>query len=484
MVLKDVIRDVEVLHTEGPLDIDIKALTFDSRQVTPDSLFFCIEGLESDGHDYADAAISKGARALVLSRDINLADNITKIFVKKPRRALGPIASNFYGKPSQGLTLVGVTGTNGKTTTTYLIKSILDGSGIKAGLVGTIKNIIGDRDIPAVRTTPDPILLNRMIRDMTREDIKAVVMEVSSHALELDRVEGLSFETGVFTNLSQDHLDFHGSLDKYLESKKKLFSQSERAVINIDDEYGRQILKDLNCKVYTYGLEKDANIYAKDIDLNAQGVGFSLCFPDKSSSYIRMGIPGLFSVYNGLAAATASYSLGQSIEAIKKGLEKVRTVAGRFELLDTKTDYSVIIDYAHTPDGLQNILRTARALSKGRLILLFGCGGDRDRSKRPIMGKIAGVYSDFCIVTSDNPRSEDPMAIIEEILPGLRASKCPYEIIEDRKQAIAYGLRICQKDDLLILAGKGHETYQILGDRTIHFDEREIVADLLGREKV
>ncbi|HZK33911.1 MAG TPA: UDP-N-acetylmuramoyl-L-alanyl-D-glutamate--2,6-diaminopimelate ligase [Bacillota bacterium] len=484
MVLKDIIKDLKVLRTEGPLNIDIDAIAYDSRQVTPRSLFFCIDGYQKDGHDFAIKAVNKGANAVVLTKNIVLPDYVVKVFVDNPRRAMGLAATNFYGKPTEDLMLLGVTGTNGKTTTTYLIKSILDQAGIRTGLIGTIKNIVGEEDIPSIRTTPEPLVLHKMFRDMVSQDIKAVVMEVSSHSLELDKVAGCRFETAVFTNLTRDHLDFHGNFENYYAAKKKLFKLSRTGIVNLDDESGRRILEDLDGKNYTYGIDNNADIYASDIDIRSQDTLFKLFLPDHTSADITMQTPGLFSVYNGLAAASACHSVGLPIADIKKGLELIRGVPGRFELLDTGTDYSVIIDYAHTPDGLRNILTTARELADGRLIILFGCGGDRDWSKREIMGQIAGEYSDYCIVTSDNPRGEEPMEIIEQIVPGVIASKCHYKVIEDRKEAIAFALSSSRKDDILILAGKGHETYQVLRDKTINFDEKEIVAELLGREQV
>ena len=483
MKLKEMLKDTEVLHTEGSLDIDIDAIYYDSRQVTSGSLFFCIEGYRTDGHNFAGMAVQKGAEAVVLHKDVPLPEGVAKIFVADTRRAMGLISAAFYGNPTRDMILFGVTGTNGKTTTTYMIKSILEQSGKKVGLIGTITNIIGSRKVPSERTTPESPDLQRLFHDMFREGVEAVVMEVSSHSLALERVAGCSYEIGVFTNLTQDHLDFHGTLENYRNAKAKLFQQSRLAVINVDDESGRIILEGLEGKAFTYGIHKPADIFARDIEITAEGVSFNLHILGGKIG-VNLHIPGLFSVYNALAAASSCYAAGASLKDIQNGLESMRGVPGRFELLDTGTEYSVILDYAHTPDGLENILKTARDLTEGRIVTLFGCGGDRDVAKRPIMGEIAGRYSDFCIVTTDNPRNEEPMAIINDILPGLQKTGCPYKVIENRREAIEHALKTGRKNDVIILAGKGHETYQLIKGRTFHFDEKEIVAEILGREKV
>jgi UDP-N-acetylmuramoyl-L-alanyl-D-glutamate--2,6-diaminopimelate ligase len=483
MKLIELLKGIEVLRTEGSLDISISGIHYDSRQVTPGSLFFCIEGYNVDGHDYAAMAVEKGAVAVLLRKDIQLPEGITKVFVSDTRKCMGFFSSNFYGNPTENLILFGITGTNGKTTTTYMIKSILEQAGKKTGLIGTITNLIGERMIPAEHTTPESPDLQKLLHEMVEEKVDAAVMEVSSHSLELSRVAGCKFQVGIFTNLTQDHLDFHGTLENYRNAKAKLFEQSKLAIINVDDESGRIILGDLECPSFTYGIYKPADIFARDIEIMAEGVSFNLHILGGKIS-INLQIPGIFSVYNALAAASACYAAGVSLKDIQLGLEAIRGVSGRFELLDTNTDYSVIIDYAHTPDGLKNILTTARDLTDGRLVTLFGCGGDRDSAKRPLMGEVCGEYSDFCIVTSDNPRNEEPMDIIKDILPGLNKTDCPYEVIVDRREAIRYALDNARPGDVIILAGKGHETYQLLKGQTLPFDEKQIVAEILGREKV
>lgn len=483
MRLKELLKGIDYIRIEGVQDIGIEDLYYDSREVTPNSLFFCIKGLTVDGHDFAPQAVAKGAKVLVLERDVDVDGDITKVFVPNSKTAMAYMAKNFYRNPTKDINFIGVTGTNGKTTVTYLVKSILEKAGQKVGLIGTISNMIGDRKMPSKFTTPESLELQKLLREMADENVDSVVMEVSSHSLALGRVEGCEYDIGVFTNLSQDHLDFHANMEEYRDAKAKLFTQSKLAIINEDDKNGRWIKKRVPTKVFTYGIYKDADIYARELEITDRGVAFHLHTPSGSIP-INLAIPGIFSIYNGLAAASICYNLGISLEIIAQGLQEVKGVDGRFELLDTGTDYSVILDYAHTPDGLENILTTAKEFAKGRIITLFGCGGDRDHGKRPIMGEIAGKYSDLCIITSDNPRSEDPMDIIKDIVPGVEKTGCDYTIIENRREAIEYALAQAQKDDIVILAGKGHETYQILKDKTIPFDEKQIVAEILGREYV
>ena len=484
MLLQDILREVNYFRVEGSLDKQIDGIFYDARQVSGNALFFCIEGFRFDGHQFAGEAAARGAQAVVISKDVPLPEHVTKVYVDDTRLAMALISKTFYGNPLLNIPLIGVTGTNGKTTVTYLVKSILEEAGKKVGLIGTITNMIGNRKIHTERTTPESMDLQRLFSEMKTEGVDSIVMEVSSHSLSLKRVAGCQFEVGVFTNLTQDHLDFHKSIDDYREAKAKLFEQSRQAVINIDDENGRIIMERGAGSAVTYGIRGEAHIYARDLEITSKGVSFRL-FTPYGNCLINLNIPGIFSVYNAMAAAGACSTLGVSLECIKNGLEKVKGVPGRFELLNTGTDYSVILDYAHTPDGLENVLKTAQEFTTGRIITVFGCGGDRDPGKRPIMGETAGRYSDLCIITSDNPRNEEPMAIIEQIIPGVKKTVCPYIVIEDRKEAIAYALKQGKEGDVIILAGKGHENYQILkNNRIIHFDEREIVAELLGRETV
>lgn len=482
MKLIKLLEGIDYEKIEGTYNVDVGDMHYDSRRVTNGSLFFCIKGLTVDGHDFAAQAIDRGAKVLVLERDVNVGGNITKVFVKDTRVAMAYMAKNYYHNPTRDITSIGITGTNGKTTVTHLIKSILERAGHKVGLIGTITNMVGDRKMPSERTTPESLDLQAILRDMVDDGADSIVMEVSSHSLCLGRVEGIMYDIGVFTNLSQDHLDFHDNMEEYRDAKARLFDQCRTAIINVDDEAGRWIMDKITTQTYTYGICKEADIYARELEITERGVTFNLHTPHGGTG-INLGIPGIFSIYNALAAASVCYSLGIPLDFIAQGLEAVKGVDGRFELLDTGTDYSVILDYAHTPDGLENILRTAKGFAKGKVITLFGCGGDRDQAKRPIMGEIAGKYSDYCIITSDNPRSEEPMDIIMDIVPGVRKTDCPYTIIENRREAIEFALTHAKKDDVVLLTGKGHETYQILKDRTIPFDEKKIVLEILGKNE-
>ncbi len=456
-------------------DIEINKIAYDSRKVEAGDIFVCIKGYQTDGHKYASMAAQKGAAVIVATDKIDV--NVPVIYVSDSRMALALMSKNYYKFPLSGKSLIGITGTNGKTTVTYLTKTICEAHGKKLGLIGTNQNVIGDEIISAERTTPESSELYALFDYMEKKGADGVVMEVCSHALELHRVGGCEFETAVFTNLTQDHLDFHITMENYFKAKEKLFSMCKNAVINVDDEYGKRIIP--ACKTYTYGIENDdAHLNGKNVKISASGVDFDLvyageCYP------VHLCIPGKFSVYNALAAIGAAISLGITPEMAVKGLLKAKGVKGRVEVVPTNTDYTVIIDYAHTPDGLKNIISTVNEFKKGRVITLFGCGGDRDRTKRPIMGKCAGSLSDFLVVTSDNPRSENPGAIIADILPGVKESGCDYVAIENRRDAIKWAIENAKTDDIIILAGKGHETYQILNTGTISFDEREVVRDCL-----
>jgi UDP-N-acetylmuramoyl-L-alanyl-D-glutamate--2,6-diaminopimelate ligase len=463
-------------------DINIESLSYNTASLSENSLFFCIEGLKTDGHNFAQKAVDNGARALVISKDIQINGNVTKIKVRDTREAMSIISSNFYGNPSKKLDIIGITGTNGKTTSTFMIKSIIDFHGRSTGLLGTIYNIIGDRIEEAKRTTPESMDLQNIFREMEQSGVDSCIMEVSSHSLDLKRVFGVEFKVGMFTNLTQDHLDFHGNMEEYFNAKMKLFDNCEIAVINSDDEYGKKainILKDK--KIITYGIDSDSDVKAKDIVISGEGTSFIMCYKDVLTP-IKLHLPGKFNVYNALSCAAASIGMGIEIDIIKKGLESLEKVPGRSEKINSKKGFTIVIDYAHTPDGIINILNTAREYTKGKLVVIFGCGGDRDRTKRPIMGKAAGERADFCVVTSDNPRTEDPAAIIQDIIPGVIETSCPYTIIEDRRKAIEYAIQNGNDGDVIVIAGKGHETYQILKDKTINFDEREIVKDILKEE--
>lgn len=475
MKLKELLKDVEIIEIRGEGDPEVTGVFYNSLELTEGGLFVAIEGFVTDGHKYVKSAVEKGAVAVVCTRFTEDAD-VIQIKVKDSRIAEAQISSNFFGNPAKDMKLIGVTGTNGKTTVTYLVKHILDSFGKKTGIIGTNQNMIGDRIIETGRTTPDSFELQKLFDDMKSAGVEYVIMEVSSHALDLSRVYGLNYEVGAFTNLTQDHLDFHVTMDNYAAAKAKLFKQSKSAVINIDDSYGSKMADTCPCNSVTYGAENDCGLKAADVVLSQSGVEFVV-----DGTKFSLSIPGEFSVYNGLCAIGICKSLGFDMEEIANALSDAHGVKGRAEVVDTgNTNYTVMIDYAHTPDGVENILTTARGFAKGRVVVVFGCGGDRDATKRPIMGKIAGTLADFCVVTSDNPRSEDPMSIIRMVEEGVKEATNEYVVIESRYDAIKYALENALEGDVIILAGKGHETYQILNTGTIHFDEREVIKEILG----
>lgn len=481
MTLSELLTGVEIVRAQGNIDVKISGIAFNSAEVKPGDVFVCITGFKSDGHDYANDALEKGAVAIVAEKEIE-GTAATTVIVNNSRYALSRIAATFYDYPFRKFKLIGVTGTNGKTTTTYLVKSVLENCGQKVGLIGTNQNMIGDSVIPSKHTTPDSLDLMKLFARMAEEEVDAVVMEVSSHSLALDRVTSCEFDIGAFTNVTQDHLDFHETMEKYIEAKAILFGMCKRGVFNVDDPAFEAISKDCTCEVMTYTTNENGDLRASDIEYRATGVSFDLSYKGETER-VSLAIPGGFSVYNALTAAGCCLAAGLSLKEISSGLKTAKGVKGRIEVVETNTDYTVIIDYAHTPDGLLNILNAIRGFAKGRIVTLFGCGGDRDKTKRPQMGKIAGNLSDFCIVTSDNPRSEEPGDIIEDILVGMRETDCRYAVVENRFEAIEFALDNAKADDIILLAGKGHEPYQVLKDRTIVFDEREIVLKLIATDE-
>lgn len=454
---------------------DVKGLTVDSRKATAGTLFCCIKGLNRDGHDFAAAAAEAGAVVLV-ERDMQLE---SQIIVSNTRLAFAAICENYYGNPLKKLKLIGITGTNGKTSITYMLKHILEKSGHKTGLIGTIQNMIGDRALETHYTTPDTFELHELFAQMVEAGCEFCVMEVSSFGLEQGRVAGLHFDTACFTNLSQDHLDTHGTMENYFAAKCLLFERCDRAVVNIDDEWGRKLPLAEGLPLISISEHDGAVLSAQDINCFADGVSFTMNVPSEDKKLpVRAGIPGRFTVYNLLCAAGCAYSVGVSPEDIARALLTVRGVKGRAEVYPTGRDFTIILDYAHSPDGIENILSSMREVCKGRLGILFGCGGDRDAAKRPLMGEAASRLADYVIVTSDNPRSENPESIIEQILPGVHEHGTPCTVIVNRREAMKYAVEQAQKDDVIVFAGKGHETYQILGTGTIHFDEREVLAEI------
>ncbi len=478
MKLSQLLKNVAVIRIDGTDRLEISGIAFDSRAVKPGNLFICITGFQTDGHAYAQAAAEKGAIAIVAERPVDV--GVSCILVENSRKALAEIAAEFYGHPDQKMCLIGITGTNGKTTTTYLVKAVLEKLGKKVGLIGTNQNMIGNEIIPTKHTTPDALELMRLFALMAEKQVEYVIMEVSSHSLYLDRVTACRFRVGAFTNITQDHLDFHKTMENYLAAKGILFEICEKGAINGDDPGAEYLLAHATCDtLMTYGVGEGKDLSASEIELHEESVNFRLYYADKAYD-VALGIPGEFSVYNAMTALSCLALVGVDIGDAVDALKAARGVKGRVETVPTGRNFSVIIDYAHTPDGLEKLIATARGFAKGRIITLFGCGGDRDKGKRPQMGKIAAGMSDFTVVTSDNPRSENPEDIIRDILVGVREAGGEYAVVPNRFEAIEYALDHAQKDDVILLAGKGHETYQVLKDRTISFDEREIVRKLLG----
>lgn len=481
MKLSYVAEGLQSTLIKGDVDTEISGIAYDSRKVANGWAFVCIKGFKTDGHNYIRDAVNRGAKAVVVERDVEVPEGITVIRVDDTRKALALMSAAFFDFPSKHMKLIGVTGTNGKTTTTYLIKSILEEWGLKVALLGTISNIIDGKAMDARRTTPESSDLQEMFFEMKNASTDYCVMEVSSHSLELKRVEGCYFNVGIFTNLTRDHLDFHGTFENYLNAKMKLFKQSGKAAVNLDDSYAKEVLSRIDIPVIGYSEKNQGDVKASDVEITSKYTAFTLNYMNESIR-IRLPLPGRFNVYNALAAASACIEEGVPLKVIKRGLENVKSIPGRSEVIDSGRGFTIIIDYAHTPDGLKNILETVGEYAKGRVITLFGCGGDRDKTKRPEMGEIAGRLSDFCFVTSDNPRTEDPDAIINDILPGIKKTGADFEVVTDRREAIKRALNKAKENDVVVIAGKGHETYQELNNRTIHFDEREIINEILKDE--
>lgn len=499
-ILLEAIPDARFTPQGGNREPEIRYLASDSRQVKPGSLFLAIRGLHSDGHSFLEDAVERGAVAVVVEETaarMGLKTPIPVIEVKNSRIALARLAERFYGYPSSRLGLIGVTGTNGKTTVTYLIKSILQAAGHRAGLFGTVAYELTDEVLPSTHTTPESHVLQALLARLVEKGADYAVMEVSSHALALNRVEGCEFDVAVFTNLTQDHLDFHHTMDGYFEAKCRLFSdlsrshqksRPKRAVINRDDPWGRRLIKSVQAPIWTYGLEGEADLTADDIQSRLDGLTFTAVTPIGSFP-VRSALVGRYNVYNLLAAIGAAIHLGVPPDRIRQGIASLPGVPGRFERLDSGQGFSVIVDYAHTEDALDRLLRAVVELTSGRVITVFGCGGDRDHGKRAPMGRTAARFSDVVVITSDNPRSEDPVRIIDEVAAGVREGlaqkKSPVEwmAVPDRREAIERALDLARPGDSVVVAGKGHEDYQIIGGRTIPFDDRQVAGDWIQRHR-
>ena len=478
MKLQDLLKGVAVLESTAAPDTEINEVRYDSRAVRPGDLFVAIRGYATDGHQYIGKALEQGAAAIVCEE---APAGVPVVVVENARRALAEIAANRFGHPADSMVMLGVTGTNGKTTTTYLVKHMLEDAGHKVGLIGTNQNLIGDEVVETERTTPESYELHALFARMRDAGCTHVIMEVSSHSLVLDRVHGIHFAVGAFTNLTQDHLDFHKTMEEYRKAKALLFTISDKGVINLDDPAAGAMLADAKCPCLTFSCEKDAaDLTAKNLKLHADGVEF-VAATKGDLARVKLPIPGHFSAENALTALGIVLQLGMPLADAAKSLATATGVKGRVEVVPTDTDYTVLIDYAHSPDGVENVLRAVRGFARGRVVALFGCGGDRDRTKRPKMGKIAADLADFCIVTSDNPRTEDPKAIIDDILEGMKGTKTPMQVIVDRPEAIHWALAHAKKDDIIVLMGKGHETYQEVNHVKHHMDEREIVRDFFAR---
>ncbi len=482
MKLIGLIKNIPYTLIQGNVEVNIKNITNDSRKVEKDSLFVCIDGFESDGHDYVSQAIEKGAAALIVTKDVMVNSEITVIRVENARKALALASGKFYDYPSKKFALIGITGTNGKTSTVFLLDAILRKANKKTGIIGTIENRIIDTVVSTERTTPESVELQELFAKMVEHNVNKVIMEVSSHALDLDRVAGSYFDIGVFTNLSLDHLEYHKTMENYRDAKKKLFEMCKTGVINIDDQAGRYILENSSCEAYiTYGCENDqATLNATNIINKITGTIFEVEINGRKET-IELQTPGKFSVYNALAAIATAIALKIPVDTIIEALKYNSRVRGRFETIESPEGYYAIVDYAHTPDGLENVLNTIRSFAEKRVITVFGCGGDRDRSKRPEMGRIAGEMSDFAIITSDNPRTEDPESILKEIEVGISPLKGEYIMIADREEAINKALSMAQNKDIVLIAGKGHEDYQIIGKTKIHFDDAEKVKEYINK---
>lgn len=483
LLFSELTDGLTVLHRQGESGVPVGGIACDSRKVKPGDVFVAIEGFRTDGHLFAGEALKRGAAALVVGKPVVVPADIPLVRVSDTRLALALISARFYGYPGRRLKLAGVTGTNGKTTTTYLLRAVYRAAGARVGLIGTVANWIEERKMPVTHTTPESLDLQKILSEMADAGVDTVVMEVSSHALALKRVEGCSFETAVFTNLTQDHLDFHKDMRHYLAAKKILFEKAEKiAVINSDDPAAPELRAAARAATVSYGIREKADVTAEEISVQRKGTSFLVRTPWGKAA-VNLKLTGYFNVYNSLAALAAGGAAGIPLPVMVRALEGVAGVPGRFELVDRGQDFTVVVDYAHTPDGLENLLKTARQLCGGRLIAVFGCGGDRDRTKRPLMGEIAACYSDLPVITSDNPRTEDPLRIIADIEEGMRKVRRPedYVVIPDRRRAIEYAVGAALAGDVVVIAGKGHEDYQIIGAEKLPFDDREEAARALEK---
>ncbi len=482
MKLRQLLAGVNVLAANVDMDMEINAIAYDSRKVTPGSLFVAITGFATDGNRYIPMALEKGAQVIVTAH--KQLHSVPHVLVESDRLALAQLGCNFFDHPADSMKLIGVTGTNGKTSTTLLLKHVLETTiGAKVGLMGTMENMVGQAVIPTERTTPESFELQALLAQMRDAGCTYAIMEVSSHAIALDRVAGLHYEVAAFTNLTEDHLDFHKTMEHYCDTKAELFRRCSKAVANKDDDWFDRITQNSTCEMLTTSVKGEADLHAENLELLSDGISFTAVYDDERVA-VRLPIPGKFTVYNALSVLGCALQLGIPLAAAAAALGSAKGVKGRVEVVPTPgKDYTVLIDYAHTPDGLENVLSSVKGYCRGRLIAVFGCGGDRDPVKRPIMGRIGVDIADYAIITSDNPRTENPGKIIQDILKGVNSAKNNYEVIENRPKAIQHAMDIAGKNDIIVLAGKGHETYQEICGVKHHLDEREVVAAYLKETK-
>ena len=469
MLLSKLLEDIKVLNTYE--DREITDVTDKSGNIKDGCAFVCVTGARFDGHSVAEDVLKQGASAVIVTRDLGLKE---QIIVENSREAYALMCKNLFGRSADKLKIIGITGTNGKTTTAFVIKDILKELGVQSGLIGTVKNMVGDKDFHTELTTPDPYDMHQLFKMMVDEGLEYCVMETSSQAFHQMRLAGIHFVVGAFTNLTQDHLDYHGTLDEYKKCKKNLFLNCDKAIFNNDDKASEFMREGIEAPATDYSINEKSDYKAENVELFSDRVEYDL-----NGQKVVFHIPGGFSVYNSLTAISVVNNLGFDLEKVIKAAFLAKSVSGRVEVLKTNTDFSVIIDYAHSPDGLEKAINAVRGFTKGRVITLFGCGGDRDKTKRPKMGRIATELSDIVVVTSDNPRTEDPEEIIKDILEGIDAQNKEIITITDRSEAIRKAISIAKKDDAILLAGKGHETYQVIGKERVHYDEREVVAEIL-----
>ena len=480
MKLRELIKNLSIIEMNADAELEISGVSYDSRKTEKGDMFVAIRGFEADGHKFIPKAVENGAAVILC--EVKPSCDIPYVLVSDSRYGLAIVSRDFFGDPASEMTMIGITGTSGKTSSSYLIKHMLESKlDAKVGLIGTNGNMIGDEFLHTEHTTPESYELHKLFRHMADSGCTHVVMEVSSHSLTLERVAGIHFDVALYTNLSQDHLDFHGTMEEYAATKRKLFSMCSLGCFNLDDAWADFMRDGASCRTMTFSTEKnEADLVAKDIRLTADGVRFASVSGDEIS-ITKLGIPGMFSVYNALGTMSVGLALGLSLADCSDAMSSAKGVKGRLEIVPTGRDFSVVIDYSHKPDALEKVLKTLKPVTRGRLIALFGCGGDRDKLKRPIMGRIAADNADLVVVTSDNPRTEDPDEIIREIVAGMKDKRTPTKVICDRREAIAWAIDNAAPGDVLLLAGKGHEDYQVVGHEKHHMDEREIVADCLKK---